>query len=145
TGHLGSFETDLQVPNIRNSPQRMSSVVLSSQRVPATGKKSGPHPLVQDQTELVPNIPHVFTPDQHLYLQYEIYDAARGRNSPPAANANTAANGRQAATPNAAPQKSPRDAVRVLTSIEFLQGNVKVYESKSIVANEVTVPDRKAV
>ena len=35
--------------------------------------------------------------------------------------------------------------MRVLTSIEFLQGGVKVYESKPVVANEVTAPDRKAV
>jgi hypothetical protein len=33
----------------------------------------------------------------------------------------------------------------VLTSVEFLQGDVKVYESKPIVATEVTVPQRKAV
>jgi hypothetical protein len=32
-----------------------------------------------------------------------------------------------------------------LTSIEFLQGNVKVYESKQVAATEVTAPDRKAV
>jgi VWFA-related protein len=139
TGRLGSFETDVQVPDLRKAPLRMSSVVLSSQRVPATatGKKSGLHPLVQDQTELVPNVAHVFTQDQHLYLQYEIYDAARGKNPAPAASANAPAN---------APQpKAPRDSVRVLTSIEFLQGDVKIYESKPVVANEVTAPDRKAV
>ena len=46
----------------------------------------------------------------------------------------------------AAPQgKAPKDSVRVFTSIEFLQGTIKVYESKPIVANEVTAPDRKAV
>jgi hypothetical protein len=33
----------------------------------------------------------------------------------------------------------------VFTSIEFLQGATKVYESKPVVANEVTAPDRKAV
>ncbi len=139
TGRLGSFETDVQVPDLRKAPLRMSSVVLSSQRVPATatGKKSGLHPLIQDQTELVPNVAHVFTQDQHLYLQYEIYDAARGKNPTPAAPANAPAN---------APQpKAPRDSVRVLTSIEFLQGDVKIYESKPVVANEVTAPDRKAV
>ena len=32
-----------------------------------------------------------------------------------------------------------------MTNIEFLQGNAKVYESKQVVANEVTAPDRKAV
>jgi hypothetical protein len=132
--------------------------VLSSQRVPAAGKKlTGPHPLVQNQTELVPNVTHVFTQDQHLYLQYEVYDAARGKNPvaasavSPAANGN--ANGAANPTANAAPAdaaksaapKAPKDSVRVFTSIEFLQGGMKVYESKPIVANEVTAPDRKAV
>jgi VWFA-related protein len=181
SGRMGSFETDVQVPDLRKAPLRMSSVVLSSQRVPASAKKnSGPRPLVRDQTELVPNITHVFTQDQHLYLQYEVYDAARGKNPPPAANANgPAASAEAAKSPappanaNAAPSpsanvaasapanagaagpapaaaKSPapkarRDSVRVLTSIEFLQGSAKIYESKPIVANEVTAPDRKAV
>jgi len=35
--------------------------------------------------------------------------------------------------------------VRVMTSIEFLQGSAKVYESKPVVATDVTAPDRKAV
>jgi len=171
TGRMGSFETDVQIPDLRKTPLRMSSVVLSSQRVPATAKKaSGPHPLVQGQTELVPNITHVFTQDQHLYLQYEVYDPARGKNPAPASGTNVAANGDVAASvANAAantsgnpaangaasavsteavkfaPAKAPRESVRVFTSIEFLQGSMKVYESKPIVANEVTAPDRKAV
>jgi len=150
TGRMGSFETDVQIPDLRKTPLRMSSVVLSSQRVPAGAKKtSGPHPLVQNQTELVPNITHVFTQDQHLYLQYEVYDAARGKNPAAAAAANGPANGNANAPGNEAektPQaKAPRDSVRVLTSIEFLQGGVKVFETKPVVANEVTAPDRKAV
>jgi len=150
TGRMGSFETDVQIPDLRKTPLRMSSVVLSSQRVPAGAKKtSGPHPLVQDQTELVPNITHVFTQDQHLYLQYEVYDAARGKNPSAAAGANGPANGSANAPTNeaakAASAKAPRESVRVLTSIEFLQGSVKAYESKPVVANEVTAPDRKAV
>jgi VWFA-related protein len=147
TGRMGSFETDVTVPDLRKTPLRMSSVVLSSQRVPATAKKGGMQPLVQDQTELVPNIAHVFTQDQHLYLQYEVYDAARGKNPAPASSANGVASA--AATPSpgdaARTPKASRDSVRVLTSIEFLQGGAKVYESKPIVANEVTAPDRKAV
>jgi VWFA-related protein len=150
TGRMGSFETDVQIPDLRKTPLRMSSVVLSSQRVPASPKKtSGPHPLVQNQTELVPNITHVFTQDQHLYLQYEVYDAARGKNPAAAAVATGPANGSANAPGNEAekvlPSKAPRDSVRVFTSIEFLQGGVKVYESKPVVANEVTAPDRKAV
>ena len=36
------------------------------------------------------------------------------------------------------------ESIRVLTSVEFLQNDVKVYESKPIVATEVSVPQRKA-
>src|SRR5262249_8939077 len=36
-------------------------------------------------------------------------------------------------------------AVRVLTSVQFMQGDVKVYESKPLIATEVNVPQRKAV
>jgi VWFA-related protein len=139
SGRLGSFETDVQIPDLRKVPLRMSSVVLSSQRVPVTGKnkKSGPHPLIQDQTELVPNVTHVFTQDQHLYLQYEVYDAAKGKGSSQAPAAGGGATGAQL--------KVGKDAVRVLTSIEFLQGGTKIYESTPIVADQVTAPDRKAV
>ena len=142
SGRMGSFETDVQIPDLRKVPLRMSSVVLASQRVPATnGKTKGPHPLIQNQTELVPNITHVFTQDQHLYLQYEVYDAARAKKGSPGVSADVTAGG----SANPPQPKAPRDAVRVLTSIEFLQGNAKVYESNQIVADEVTAPDRKAV
>src|SRR6201992_1131938 len=154
---MGSFETDVTIPDLRKSPLRMSPVVLANQRVPATGAstKKGLHPLVQNQQELVPNITHVFTQDQHLYLQYEVYDAAHQRKGGTVAASNSSAldallgsdaaagaNGGAAAAPQAKPAK---DAVHVLTNIEFLQGSAKVYESKQIVANELTAPDRKAV
>ena len=138
-GRMGAFEMDVQIPDLRKAPLKMSSVVLSSLRTPVTGKKAGPNPLVRDQMETVPNITHVFTADQHLYLQYEVYDAAKGKNpAPPAANG-------QPDAANAAAGKAPRDSVRVLTSIEFLQGGVKVYESKPVMTKEVAAPERKAV
>ncbi len=143
TGRMGSFETDVRIPDLRKSPLKMSSVVLSSLRVPATGKKSAGNPLVRDQMELVPNITHVFTPDQHLYLQYEVYDAAKGKNAPQAAPDSAAGQAEAAKSPE--PAKPAGNSVRVLTSIEFLQGATKVYESKPVIANEVTAPDRKAV
>jgi VWFA-related protein len=144
TGRMGSFETDVQVPDLRKVPLRMSSVVLSSLRAPVTSapKKKVVNPLIQDQTQLVPNVTHVFTRDQHLYLQYEIYDAAKGKVSV-AAPAAPAQSGSAAAAPAPAPQT--RESIHVLTSIEFLQGNVKVYESKQVAATELTAPDRKAV
>jgi VWFA-related protein len=141
TGRLGSFEADVQVPDLRKRPLKMSSVVLSSLRAPATNKKTAVNPLVRDQMETVPNITHVFTADQHLYLQYEVYDAAKGKALPAAAPSTDHAD----ATKGAPPAKPARDSVRVLTSIEFLQGGAKIYESKPVVANEVTVPERKAI
>ena len=139
-GRMGSFETDIQVPDLRKVPLKMSSVVLASQRTPATAKKNTSKLLVQDQSELVPNITHVFTPDQHLYMQYEVYDAAKNKGSqPPAPAKDAAGNGPPAQS------KPQHGGVRILSSIEFLQNGVKVYESKPLVASEVTVPDRKAV
>src|SRR5882757_3127992 len=143
TGRMGSFETDVRIPDLRKSPLKMSSVILSSLRVPSTGKKTAGNPLVRDQMELVPNITHVFTPDQHLYLQYEVYDAAKGKNVQQAAPASTA--GQAEAAKSSEPAKPAGNSVRVLTSIEFLQGATKVYESRPVVANEITAPDRKAV
>src|SRR5262249_15921986 len=42
-------------------------------------------------------------------------------------------------------QKSRAETVRVLTSVQFMQGDVKVYESKPLIATEVNVPQRRAV
>ena len=144
TGRIGTFETDVQVPDLRKVPLRSSSVVLSSLRVPAAGKNKAANPLVGDQTELVPNVTHVFTQDQHMYLQFEVYDAAKRKLQPAAAPVN----GTAGTAPGAAGEKSakpPGDSIRVLTSVEFMQNDVKVYESKPIVATEVSVPQRKAV
>ena len=163
TGRMGAFEMDVQVPDLRKAPLKMSSVVLSSLSTPAANKKGAPNPLVRDQMETVPNITHVFTADQHLYLQYEVYDAAKGKNPAPPAPAPTpptsngqpsAANGDSAPSPRpvtaglprqSSPTPKPKDSVRILTSIEFLQAGVKVYESKPVVTNEVAAPERKAV
>jgi VWFA-related protein len=146
TGRMGTFETDVQIPDLRKVPLRSSSVVLSSLRVPASGKNKSTNPLVGDQTELVPNVTHVFTQDQHLYLQFEVYDAAKGRISQAVAtNAAPAADGQDDNDQRKASNKNQRESIRVLTSVEFLQGDLKVYESKPIAATEVTVPQRKAV
>jgi VWFA-related protein len=131
SGRMGSFETDVRIPDLRKAPLRMSSVVLSSQRVPATQKRKAFQPLITDQSELVPSVTHVFTQDQHLYLQYEVYDPAKNKSSQPATNATQ--------------EKVPKGSVHVLTSIEFLQGEAKVYETKPIVAQEITAADRHAV
>jgi VWFA-related protein len=143
TGRMGTFETDVQIPDLRKVPLRSSTVVLSSLRVPATGKNKATNPLVGDQTELVPNVTHVFTQDQHLYLQFEVYDAAKSKSLP---NAKPAGGAPASGTPPDRPApKPPGETIRVLTSVQFMQNDVKVYESKPIIATEVNVPQRKAV
>jgi VWFA-related protein len=136
TGRMGSFETDLQVPDMKKAPLKLSSIVLSSQRVPNTAKKGGPaggSPMVRDGVEWIPNVPHVFRQDQHLYFLYEVYDAARQKTDAPA----------PAASPGLT--RRPAGAVRVLTSIEFLSGGVKVYETPLVEANAINTPERGAV
>jgi len=135
TGRMGTFETDVQIPDLRKIPLRSSSVVLGSLRVPVTGKNKANNPLVETDTELVPNVTHVFTREQHLYLQFEVYDAAKGKLA--SKNSNTAS--------GEASGKVRGDTVRVLTNVQFMQGEAKVYESKPIVATAVNVPQRKAV
>ena len=135
SGRIGSFETDVRIPDLRKTPLRMSSVVLSSQRVPATRRGKGFQPLVSEQSELLPSVTHVFTQDQQLYLQYEVYDAAKSK------GAESGGGGAGAAGEN----KPLKGSIRVLTSIEFMQGDVKVYETKPVIAQEVTAADRRAV
>ena len=131
TGAMGSFETDLQVPDLKKSPLKLSSIVLSSQRVPNTAKKTV-NPLVRDGVEWVPNVPHVFRQDQHLYFLYEVYDPSKQKGSP---------------EPASSPGLTRREGgpVRVLTSIEFLSGGVKVYETPLVEATAINTPERGAV
>ncbi|HXT24779.1 MAG TPA: VWA domain-containing protein [Candidatus Eisenbacteria bacterium] len=139
TGRMGTFEADVQIPDLRKVPLRSSSVVLSSLRVPAAGKNKSMNPLIGDQTELVPNITHVFTQDQHLYLQFEVYDAVKGKPTPVSSKPAAGAASDQPAA------KLQGGTIRVLTSVQFMQNNVKIYESKPIIATEVNLPQRKAV
>jgi len=132
TGNMGSFETDLQVPDLKKVPLKLSSVVLASQRVPNTDKRTV-NPLVRDGIEWVPNVPHVFRQDQHLYFLYEVYDPSKAKDAP---------------TPPATPPGLSRregGPVHVLTNIEFLKGGVKVYETPLVAADAINIPTREAV
>jgi VWFA-related protein len=131
TGRMGSFETDLVVPDLHKAPLKMSSVVLASQLAPA--RKQQDSPLVRGGQELVPNLPHVFRQDQHLYLLYEVYDPAH-------AAMNKAAVAKPAK--GAKPESQP---IRLMTSIEFLRGSAKVFETPEVRATSINVPDRDAV
>jgi VWFA-related protein len=130
TGRMGSFETDINLPDLKKFPLKLSSVVLSSQRSPS-GKKEEGNPLANGGFTWVPNVAHVFRTDQHMYLLYEVYDPA-------------------SAPPSGAPKVSPvaaagKPGMKVLTSIEFLQGTTKVFETPLVEANSLNVPGRAAV
>ena len=119
TGNMGSFETDIQVPDLRKSPLKMSSVVVASQRSPDTDKHAT-SPLVRDGLQWVPNIAHVFRQDQHLYFLYVVYDPAR--------------------------DKSVKgNPVRLLTNIEFVNNGTKVYETPLVTAHAVNDAEQDAV
>lgn len=131
TGRMGSFETDLQVPDLKKIPLKLSSIVLASQQTPETKKSN--NPLVRDGMAWIPNVAHVFRQDQHLYFLYEVYDPARQKN--------------EASPPRVSPglTRRPSGAIKVLTSIEFLSGGVKVYETPLVSADAINVPERQAV
>jgi VWFA-related protein len=130
TGRMGSFETDLNVPDLKKVPLKMSSVVLASLRMPAGKKQESP--LVRDGEQLVPNLPHVFRQDQHLYLLYEVYEP-------------THAAAEKTGKPGEKPAEKSGPPVRVMTSIEFLQGTAKVFETPLVQATQINEPDRDAV
>jgi len=134
TGAMGSFETDLQVPDMKKIPLKLSSIVLASQRAPNTDKRSE-SPLVRDGFEWIPNLPHVFRQDQHLYFMYEVYDPSRVK---------AAGDAPAAPTPKGLNRRES-GPVRVLTSIEFLSGGVKVYETPLVEAKAINTPTRDAV
>ena len=56
SGNMGSFETDIQVPDMKKTPLKLSSIVMSSQRQPNAAKKVV-DPLMRDGQEWVPNVP----------------------------------------------------------------------------------------
>jgi VWFA-related protein len=130
-GSIGSFETDLLIPEYKKTPLKLSAVVLGNQLQVAPKKKTD-NPLVRDGEELIPNVTHVFSDDQKLYFYYEVYDPARDK-------------GEQAATqPGQKAAPLSKNAVRVLTDIALFKGHVKVYESPLVEARQLSAPDRKA-
>jgi VWFA-related protein len=134
TGQMGSFETDLNVPDFKKDkiPLKLSSIVLASQRVPNKDKNSV-NPLIRDGQEWVPNIPHVFRQDQHLYFLYEVYDPSHQKGAP------------APETPANLGRRPSISGIRVLTSIEFILGGVKVYETPLVEATAINSPARGAV
>ena len=75
---MGSFEAPVVVPELKQAPMKVSSVVLSTQLQPAPKAKTD-NPLVRDGVQLLPNLTHVVGKDQKLFFYYEVYDPAPAR------------------------------------------------------------------
>jgi VWFA-related protein len=125
TGRMGSFETDLTVPDLKSQPLKMSSIVLASQ-LQAAKKSAAPNPLISDGQEIIPNITHVFSSTQHLHLYYEVYDPGRAKAS------------------QAANTGRPGPAIDLLTSVAFFRGKAKVFESSPVELTEINARQRNA-
>ncbi|MFI5111328.1 MAG: VWA domain-containing protein [Terriglobales bacterium] len=122
SGRLGSFETDVVIPDYKKdkTPLKLSSVVMGTQ-IQNLGKSKSENVLARDGAELIPNVLHVFSPAQHLYFYYEVYEPVRDTH---------------------AADKTKQ--IRLLTSIQFFQGKVKAFETPLVEAHQLSAPDRKA-
>ena len=127
TGRMASFETDIEVPELKAWPLKMSSVVLANQIETTKIKTSANlNPLVHDGSEIIPNVTHVFSATQHLFLYYEVYDPARP------------------AVPDSARGQESKSGIRLLSNVAFFQGKVKAYESSLVELTELNARERKA-
>jgi VWFA-related protein len=127
SGHMGSFETDIVLPDMRKMPMKLSSIVLASMRVPSKAS----NPLVQAGEQYVPNISHVFRVGQHLYVIYEVYSPAKVKATADAAGGTGA--------------KPVKGAINLVSSLELIQGTTKVFETPVVQATALNVAGRDAV
>jgi hypothetical protein len=115
TGLTGSFEASVFVPELKQAPLKVSSVVLSTQLQPAPRGRTD-SPLVRDGVQLLPNLTHVAGRDQKLFFYYEVYEPGQSGGAPP----------------------------ELRTSLAFYRGKVKVYETPAVERNTIDAADRKA-
>jgi VWFA-related protein len=115
-GSMGSFEAPVIVPELKQAPMKVSSVILSTQLQPVAGKGKTTNPLVRDGVQLLPNLTHVVGKDQKLYFYYEVYDPGEANGTPP----------------------------QLRTSLAFYRGKVKVFETPVVEKTSVDAPDRHA-
>ena len=115
SGAIGSYERDVVVPDLRKLPVKLSSVVLGTQTQAVT-ERNAISPLARNGTMLVPSLTHVVSTGQPLYFYYEVYEPAVVQSGSP----------------------------RLLTSIAFFRGKVKIYETPLVEVTRLDAPDRKA-
>ena len=114
SGQMGTFETAVVVPELKQAPVKVSSIVLSTQLQSVANRKTV-NPLAQSGVELVPNLTHIVSRAQKLYLYYEVYDPAQEAGAPD-----------------------------LRTSLAFYRGKVKVFETPPLERTKVDAADRHA-
>ena len=116
SGLTGSFEAPVVVPELKQSPLKVSSVVLSTQLQPVANRSDkSDNPLIRNGEQIVPNLTHIVGKDQKMYFYYEVYDPA-----------------------------SAGDASDLRTSLAFYRGKVKVFETPVVERSAIDAPSRKA-
>ena len=116
TGLMGSFEAPIVVPELKQAPMKVSSVVLSTQLQTVTMKGKTDNPLIRDGVQLLPNLTHVVGKDQKLFFYYEVYDPGQSNGATP----------------------------ELRTSLAFYRGKVKVFETPVVERTAIDAPDRRA-
>jgi len=153
------------VPDLKDFPVKMSSIVLASQINPA-GKHKTENPLARDGSEVVPSVTHVFSSGQHLYLYYEVYDPARGTTPIGSSGGNSnshggngassagdaglhaasgaASGGNSGSRRGNAGLSGASSGIRLLSSVAFFQGDNKAYETPVVEREQLSAPERHA-
>ncbi len=116
-GAIGSFEAPVVVPELKQSPIKVSSVVLSTQlQTQAQPRGRSDNPLARDGVQVIPNVTHVVGRDQKLYFYFEVYEPAVAEGSAP----------------------------DIRASLAFYRGKVKVMETPVVERTSLDAPDRRA-
>ena len=68
TGQMGTFETPIVVPELKQAPVKVSSLVLEHAAAERVGPQKTASPLVRDGVELVPNLTHIVEPRSEAVL-----------------------------------------------------------------------------
>jgi len=114
-GAVGSFETGVVVPELKQAPVKVSSVILSTQLQTQAARGRTDNPLVRDGMQIVPNVTHVVGRDQKLFFYFEVYEPAVAESMPD-----------------------------VRASLAFYRGKIKVLETPVVERAALDAPDRKA-
>ena len=115
-GTVGSFEAPIVVPELKQAPVKVSSIVLSTQMQQQPARSRSDNPLIRDGMQLIPNVTHVVGRDQKLFFYFEVYEPAVASGSSP----------------------------DVRASLAFYRGKVKVLETPVVERAVLDAADRRA-